>query len=455
MDQMENDSITDTNSGKTDHFTFVLIDRLLPPPSQKLFVLLMTFVFACLIIEEQSNQSEGSESNIRPSLSQVKKSWGFRRTTIARREFLDEVGELAHSPPLLRRGRSRRACQTPQPTVEPSATQQATPATKSVIDDLEWSAPSSPVAEEQKPASEAFTGGSLDPSLWQDFGSAFHTAFSLLGGNEGLSLGMPEALPVPDIVEATDATEPSPPQAPEESEMPDNIETADDMEISQAVAADIAAQGEISDVVVISGQEDSDELTLIQIKEQLSSKNSLEDTGARGGKAGKGKARRKGRRQNRRKGKGRGRGRGRAAELQSSNVDDEEDDDEDVILVDPTEKQLQEVKQNDPHGPADTDTSSAHLNISLTPQHSSSDCICIESDLDQVTDATTGQFENAPTEQVEEEKDNKDNIKKGARPGTLDSKGHDSDALYCICRRKQNNRYTFISCNKLSRALEI
>lgn len=453
MDQMEKDSITDTNSGKTDLFTFVLTDRLLPPP-QKFFVLLMTFVFACLIIEEQSNQSAGSESNIRPSLSQVKKSWGFRRTTIARREFLDEVGELAHSPPLVRRGRSRRACQTPQTTVETSATPRATPATKSVIDDLEWSAPSSPVAEEQKPASEAFAGGSLDPSLWQDFGSAFHTAFSLLGGNEGLSLGMPEALPAPDIVEATDATEPSPPQAPEESEMPDNIETADDMEISQAVAADIPAEGEISDVVVISGQEeDSDEMTLIQIKEQLTSKNRLEDTGSRGGKGGKGKARRKGRRQNRRKGKGRGRGRGRAAELQSSNADDEEDD---VIIVDPTERQLQEeVKQNDPHGPADTETSSAHLNISLSPaQRSSSDCICIESDLDQVTDATTGQFENAPTEQVEEEKDKKDDIK-GERPGTLDSKGCDSDALYCICRRKQNNRYAVISCNELSRALEI
>lgn len=441
MDQMENDSITDTNSGKPDLFTFVLTDRLLLPPP-KLFVLLMTFVFACLIIEEQSNQSEGSESNIRPSLSQVKKSWGFRRTTIARREFLDEVGELAHSPPLVRRGRSRRACQAPQTTLETSATQQATPATKSVIDDLEWSAPSSPVAEEQKPASEAFAGGSLDPSLWQDFGSAFHTAFSLLGGNEGLSLGMPEALPVPDIVEATDATEPSPPQATEELEMHDNIETADGMEISQAVPADIAAEGEISDVVVISGQEeDSDEMTLSQIKDQLSSKNSLEGTGAGGVKGGKGKARRKGRGRSRRKGKARGRGRGRAAEFQSSNADDEDDDD-DVIIVDPTEKPLQEeVKQNDPHGPADIEMISAHCNNSLSPaQRSSSDCICIESDLDQVTDATPGQFENAPTEQVEEDKDNKDDIKEGQRPNTLDSKGYDSDALYCICRRKQNNR---------------
>uniref|UniRef100_A0A3Q3KQE4 Death inducer-obliterator 1 n=1 Tax=Monopterus albus TaxID=43700 RepID=A0A3Q3KQE4_MONAL len=99
---------------------------------------------------------------------------------------MEEVGDLTHSPPLVRRVRSRRTNQMPQTTEAPT-TQRATRAARSVIDDLEWSAPSSPVSEGSKPASEASAGGSLDPSLWQDFGSAFHTAFSLLGGSEGMS----------------------------------------------------------------------------------------------------------------------------------------------------------------------------------------------------------------------------------------------------------------------------
>lgn len=370
---------------------------------------------------------------------------------------MDQVGDLAHSPPLVRRGRSRRTCQTLQTDPETCATQRATSATRSVIDDLEWSAPSSPVSEESKPASEAFAGGSLDPSLWQDFGSAFHTAFSLLGGNEGLSLEMPDTMAVPDV-EATDAIEPSPPQVIDEMEMPDNMESADDMEISQLVAPDIVAGGESDDVVLISGQEeDSDEMTLIQIKEQLASKSRQEDTRARGGKGGRGKARRKGRGRGRRKGKRRGRGRGRAVQLQSS-ITDDEDNDDDVMIVNPTEQQLQEEEKiNDPHGPAEIETSPAHFNITLSPaQRSSSDCIYIESDLDQITDATPGQYEDAPEEQEEEEEEEKkDNINEGEHPGTLDSKGYDSNALYCICRQKHNNRYTLISRNKISRASEI
>lgn len=236
MDPLENDSVTDGNNS-----------------------------------EDQQSQSEG-ESSVRPTMSQVKKSWGFRRTTIAKREFLDEVGELTHSPPLVRRGRGRRAIETRQPA--PETPQRAPRATRSVLEELEWSAPSSPVSEEGQPASEASAGGSLDPSLWQDFGSAFHTAFSLLGGNEGLSLDMSDVLAVPDILEATDAIEAPPTGVIEDTEVSDNIQSADDMEISQPVAPDNVAGGEIDDVVLISSQEeDSDEMTLIQIKEQLASKD--------------------------------------------------------------------------------------------------------------------------------------------------------------------------------------
>uniref|UniRef100_A0A3P9L8A5 Death-inducer obliterator 1 n=1 Tax=Oryzias latipes TaxID=8090 RepID=A0A3P9L8A5_ORYLA len=121
----------------------------------------------------------GSDLGIRPTLSQFRKSWGFRRTTIAKREFIEEVGELAHSPPLVRRGRSRRINQTPQTPTDTESTQKPLTA-RSVLDDLQWSAPSSPLSDDGKLSSETSAGDALDPLLWQDFGSAFHTAFSLL-----------------------------------------------------------------------------------------------------------------------------------------------------------------------------------------------------------------------------------------------------------------------------------
>nr|XP_046253397.1 uncharacterized protein LOC124063618 isoform X2 [Scatophagus argus] len=398
--------------------------------------------------EEQQNQSEGSESNVRPTLSQVKKSWGFRRSTIARREFLDEVGDLAHSPPPVRRCRSRRSNQTPQATSETGATQRTTPQTRSVLDDLEWSAPSSPVSEESKPTSEASTGVSLDPSLWQDFGSAFHTAFSLLGGNEGLSMDMSDAPAAPDILKATDAIEAPPTQVVDEPEVPDTMDTADDTEMSQPVAPDNVAGGESDDVVLISSQEeDSDEMTLIQIKEKLASKSRQGDTRARGGKGGRGKARGRGRGKGKGKGKGRGRGRGRAVEPHSSFADSE-DKSEEVIMVKPAEQQLQEeAKVDDPHGPAEIEISSSpsHSDICLSPsQRSSSDCIYIESDLDQIADAAPGQYDDAPEEQVEEEK--KDDMNAGVYSVKSNSKSYDSNALYCICQQKHNERF-MICCD--------
>lgn len=115
---------------------------------------------------------------------------------------MEEVGDLAHSPPPVRKTRSRRSNQTPLSTPETQGSLRVTPNARSVLDELEWSAPSSPVADDNKPAAETFAGGNLDPSLWQDCGSAFHTAFSLLGGGESFQVEMPDALAVPDTVEA-------------------------------------------------------------------------------------------------------------------------------------------------------------------------------------------------------------------------------------------------------------
>lgn len=129
---------------------------------------------------------------------------------------MEEVGELAHSPPPVRKTRSRRGTQIPLTTSETEESRRHTPSAISVLDGLEWSAPSSPVAEETKPATEPF-----NPSLWQDCGSAFHTAFSLLGGSESFQVEMPDTLAVPGTAEAGDSIEPYD-SCVEESAVPKN-----------------------------------------------------------------------------------------------------------------------------------------------------------------------------------------------------------------------------------------
>ncbi|KAK5894952.1 hypothetical protein CesoFtcFv8_011592 [Champsocephalus esox] len=390
-------------------------------------------------------QPEEAASSVRPTMSQVKKSWGFRRTTIAKREFLDEVGDLTTSLQPVRRARGRRSNPTPQPSPE---TQRVSRATRSVIDDLEWSAPSSPVSEESKPASEASAGGSLDPSSWQDCGSAFHTAFSLLGGGEGLALDMSDTLAIPDILEVTDSLEASPPQLMEETEAPDDNESVDEMEIFQPVAPDNVAGGENDDVVLISSQEeDSDYMSLMQM-EQIASKGRQGDTRGRGGRGGRGKARGRGRGRGRGKGRGRGRGRGRskAVALQSRIIDEE---DNELVVVNPADQMLQqfqdEDKENDPQGPAEIVISSANSDITLSPtQQSSSDCIIIDTDLDHITDMTSGQYADAPEEEEMEEKKEDTDVEEFSR--ILDADGSDSNALYCICRQKQDKRF-MICCD--------
>lgn len=350
---------------------------------------------------------------------------------------MEEVGDLTHSPPLVRRGRSRRANQAPQNTTDARTTQRTTHATRSVIDDLEWSAPSSPVSEESKPASEASAAGSLDPSLWQDFGSAFHTAFSLLGGNDGLSMDMPETLA--DILETTDEALPS--QSIDETEVSDVMESAEDMEILLPVAPNNGGEEETPDIVIISSQEeDSDEMTLLQIKEQLAHKGRKGDTRAKGGKGGRGKARgrARGRGRGKGKGRGRGRGRGRAAELQSGIASDEQSDDE-VVLVSPAEQQLQQLHNHEKASDrliASAEVSPVHCDSPI--QQSTPDCIIIDTDLEQITDVTPGQYDDAPEEEGEEKKDIKI---VGDNSSITDTEGYDSNALYCICRQKHNQRY--------------
>lgn len=353
---------------------------------------------------------------------------------------MEEVGELVHSPPALRRGRSRRINQELQTTSDTHTTQKAT--TQSVINDLEWSAPSSPVSDESKTASETFTGGSFDPSLWQDYGSAFHTAFSLLGGDEGLSLEMPNSPEAPITVEATNSVEPSQ-QVIDETETPDHTETTDDMEISEPVAPEEEMD---DDVVLISSREDdSDEVTLLQLKEQLASKNRQGNATARGVKGGRGNAKRKGRGRGRKKGKGRARGGGRAVDLHLGAADN--DDDEDEVITLPEQPFVEEERAKEPQCPIEIDTSPIHSVASPSPvHHSSSDCICIESDLEHISDSTSGQHEYAP---VEREK--KDGTNEGVHQGQLDFRGHNPDVVCCTCQQKHSNRYTFHSCREISR----
>uniref|UniRef100_A0A3Q2E8R3 Death inducer-obliterator 1 n=1 Tax=Cyprinodon variegatus TaxID=28743 RepID=A0A3Q2E8R3_CYPVA len=193
-------------------------------------------------VDEQQSQSDGLDSVSRPSLSQVKKSWGFRRSTIARREFMEEVGDLSNSPPVVRRGRTRRANQAAATNTEDKSKKKNTRTTRSVIDDLQWSAPSSPVTEDSKEPLETSAGGTFDPSLWQDFGSAFHTAFSLLGGGEDLPLT--DAATVPDFFLPAD------PQLIEKNEVPDNL---DDTELTQPAASDSTAERQIDNQGLLTG----------------------------------------------------------------------------------------------------------------------------------------------------------------------------------------------------------
>lgn len=383
--------------------------------------------------EEQQSQCEDPETSNRPSLSQVKKSWGFRRTTIARREFMEEVGDLAHSPPALRRGRSRRINQEPQTISDNHTTQKAT--TQSVINDLEWSAPSSPVSDDSKSASETYTAGPFDPSLWQDYGSAFHTAFSLLGGDEGLS-EMGNLPAAPTTVVAMNSVEPSR-QAIDEMETPDHIETTGDMENLEPMAPDEEMDDDV--VLISSREEDSDEITLLQLKEQLASKNMLGIATAKGVKSGRGNSRRKGRGRGRKKGKGRARGRGRTADLHLGAADNYDDDD-DVITL--SEQPLVEEKSTkEQKCPIEIDVSPMHSVASKSPaHHSSSDCICIESDLEHITDSTSGQREYFPVE-----REIKDGPIEGEHQGQLDFQGHTPDVVCSMCQQKPSNRYTFHS----------
>lgn len=339
---------------------------------------------------------------------------------------MEEVGELSHSPPLVRRGRSRRTNQT---MAETRTTQRASRTARSVLDDLQWSAPSSPVSDSGKPATEASVGGNLDPSSWQDFGSAFHTAFSLLGGEDGLSMTMSDALPTTDATEA-----PNPPVVDETEESYD----IDDMEITQPAALDSVTEGDVNDVILISSQEDSDDMTLLQIKEQLASSGRL----ARGGKGGRGKARGRGRGRGKGRGKskGRGRGRGKVEDFQSSPAVGE--DVEGVMLVNPAEQQHVQEEQKELGSIPEVETSPVHMDVALSPpQQSSSDCLILDSDSDQITNETPSQFDDAPEEEKEGAKDIGDYSR------ISDSAGYDSNALHCICRQKPDKRYILISGN--------
>ncbi|XP_049611069.1 death-inducer obliterator 1 isoform X6 [Syngnathus scovelli] len=360
--------------------------------------------------EEQQNQSGASDD--KPGLSQLRKSWGFRRSTLARREFMEEIGDLNHSPPPQRRVRSRLAGRT-QASKDNNATQ-SPQGSRTILEDLDWSASSSPVSEETKPPVTSVEG-CLDPNMWQDFGSAFHTAFTLLGGDEGLSVENSQDLPVPDILGVGDV----PP-----------AEIVDDTEVSElrgladkdgATVSGQVAQRDVEDVILISSQEeDSDDMPLIQIKERLDCKGTQ---GARTRAGGRGKARGRGRGRAKAKGKGRGRGRAKASDLEATGADDEDDDD--VILVNPS------------------DTLSF-----LTPSpvaQTSTDFILIGADADQSNDTTPGQYNDAPDEREGKQGDGV--IKNITERSTLsDVKGSDPDALCRICRQKHTKRF-MISCD--------
>ncbi|XP_056154777.1 death-inducer obliterator 1-like [Lampris incognitus] len=390
-------------------------------------------------LEQQQILLEGTDKSTRPTLSEFKKSWGFRRTTIARREFMEEMTDIDTSPSPVRRSRGRRAKQTPQTAPDTQTTQRTTRSSKSVIDDLEWSAPSSPVLMDTETTPETSTGGTLDPSLWQDFGSAFHTAFSLLGAKECASTDMPDALAASDSLEANDDTEaPANEDKTDGMEAPDRLEAPAEVDIAEPIdipITDIDIEESDNILVISSRDEDTEELTVMEIKETQASKRRQTDTRSRGVKGGRGKAKRKGRGRGRARGRGRGkgRGRGRATEPESSTADDEEDDDEVVFVSQTAQPQLPETeKESSPERGAAMEMSRSQSPLPITK------CIILDNDLEQTAEGAPGQYDDAPQEKEED--------KNTAYSSISDSEGYDPDALYCICRQKHNKRF-MISCD--------
>ncbi|XP_015239036.1 PREDICTED: death-inducer obliterator 1 isoform X2 [Cyprinodon variegatus] len=351
---------------------------------------------------------------------------------------MEEVGDLSNSPPVVRRGRTRRANQAAATNTEDKSKKKNTRTTRSVIDDLQWSAPSSPVTEDSKEPLETSAGGTFDPSLWQDFGSAFHTAFSLLGGGEDLPLT--DAATVPDFFLPAD------PQLIEKNEVPDNL---DDTELTQPAASDSTAERQIDNVILISSQEeDSDEMTLLQIKEQLASSSSSQGgSKTRGGKGGRGKAKARGRGRGRGRGKGKARGRGRAVELQSI-LADNEDDEDDVIFVNTDEQQLlhEESIQNEPHNNPEMESTSTDFDITLNAalQSASAGYVVVDSDFNQSSALTHGQFADAPDET--EREDQNQGESGGETQSVTESGEHDSSAMCFVCSQTHIKRF-MICCN--------
>ncbi|XP_077368807.1 uncharacterized protein LOC144013606 isoform X1 [Festucalex cinctus] len=365
--------------------------------------------------EEQPSKSQASDD--KPGLTQLRKSWGFRRSTLARREFMEEVGDITHSPPPARRLRGRRLPQT-TPTSDDNKAAQSPEVPQTVVEDLEWSASSSPVSEETKPAL-APAGGCLDPSMWQDIGSAFHTAFTLLGGDDDLPVELSQSLALTDILGVGNVSEVLSPQTADETEESELVKSKDNVGTLQPVVSDEVTEADVNNVVLISSpDEDKEDMPLIETKEQLDFKPRQ---GGRARRGGRGKARGRGRG----KGKGRGRGRGRAKALEVEEiVADEDDDDDDVILVNPSDA---------PSVPA------------VSPiQQTSPDCIIIDTNEDLNTDITAGQYDDASDEEGKQG----DSVIKHVmeHPSISDSKGYDPNALYCICRQKHDKRF-MISCD--------
>ncbi|XP_072304764.1 uncharacterized protein [Eucyclogobius newberryi] len=360
---------------------------------------------------EQQPETPQTNTNVKPNLAQFKKSWGFRRSTIAKREFMDEVGDLDPSPPLVRKIRGRKS-KTPSQQTTPTARdgpKAAACSSKSVLDELEWSAPSSPASEESKPTSETSAGGSMDPCMWQNFGSAFHTALSLLGGPDGSLV-----VATPNVIEVSDDEPESPPTEPlEESDFPSQaVDILDDLKSPVDANED-------DDVVSISSREDrSSEITkLLDIKKKLELEIQEHTKRAKGGR-GKVRGKGRGRGRGRGRGKGRGRGRGKTAGIQ------EVDNNNELMIRVLPEQPLQQVEDEELNLNLQVPPEMAQMcfDLSLSTPHTSGCTI----DRDQ---AIAGQFDNAPEDRTEE--------------SVVELS--DTNAVCRICEEKQNNR-SMICC---------